>query len=117
MAFRTKHGLMAPVVALAAAGGYLYYSPYLAIKAMRSAAQHQDAEAFNEHVDYPRLRESFKGQMSAMMAKRLGDSPDNGAQTFGALLGLVLVNQMVEGQFKTKPQPGAGVVLTESARG
>lgn len=82
-------------VAVTVVGSYWYFSPYLVMKAMRNAAQHQDAEAFNERVDYPRVRESLKGQMSAMVADQLGES-HGGAESFGAMLGLALANQMVD---------------------
>lgn len=54
MTLRTKAWIHSLLVALASGGGYRYYSPYSAIKPVQSAAQHKDAEASNEHVDYPR---------------------------------------------------------------
>ena len=93
---KTKPILAAIAVASAAVGGYWYYSPYLVLKDMREAAQRKDADAFNERVDYPKLRESMKGQMSALMAENAAASPNNGFAAFGAMLGMALVNQMVE---------------------
>ena len=49
-----------------------YWSPILALRSLQTAAQDGDAEAFNEHVDYPRLRDSVKGQFSATLAQKLG---------------------------------------------
>lgn len=90
-----KSKLIAGSAVLAVAvGGYWYYSPHIAMKAMQSAAQKQDADAFNERVDYPKLRESFKGQMSALMAEKVGDT--SGAGAFGAMLGMAMVNQFVD---------------------
>lgn len=90
-----KSKFIAGVTVLAiAVGGYWYYSPHIAMKAMQSAAQKQDADAFNERVDYPKLRESFKGQMSALMAEKVGDT--SGAGALGAMLGLAMVNQFVD---------------------
>jgi hypothetical protein len=80
----------------AAVGGYWYYSPHLALKSMQTAAQEKDADKFNEHVDYPKLRESFKGQMSAMMAEQLGKSGSTGAEAWGAMLGAAMANQFVD---------------------
>lgn len=93
---KTKPLLAAIAVAAASVGGYWYYSPYLVLKDMREAAQRKDADAFNERVDYPKVRESMKGQMSAVMAEHAAASSNNGFAAFGAMLGMALVNQMVE---------------------
>lgn len=94
MKLKAIAGLLALTVA--AVGGYWYYSPYLALKAMHTAAQEKDADKFNEHVDYPKLRESIKGQISAMMAEQLGKSGGSGAEALGAMLGAAMVNQFVD---------------------
>lgn len=94
MKLKAIAGLLALTVA--ALGGYWYYSPHLALKAMQTAAQEKDADKFNEHVDYPKLRESFKGQMSAMMAEQLGKSGGSGAEALGTMLGAAMVNQFVD---------------------
>ncbi len=80
-----KASVLAVVVAL---GAYWYWSPFLAIHQLRAAAKAGDADAFNERVDYPRLRESLKGQLSAAIGDRMGDGePTNGAARAGAVLG------------------------------
>lgn len=88
-----KTGLIAAAFAL---GAYWYYSPYLAMSSMQTAAQNNDADTVNEHVDYPKLRESLKGQMSAMMTERLGKASSTGAEALGAALGMAMVHQFVE---------------------
>lgn len=95
---KTKPLVAALVIAGAGIGGYWYYSPYLSIKAMRDAAEAKDADAFNDKVDYPKVRENLKGQMSAMMAEKMGStgSADNGFAALGAMLGMAMVNQMVD---------------------
>lgn len=79
----------AAVVAMA---GYWYWSPFLVVRQLQSAAQKKDAAAFNEHVDYPKLRESLKGQFSAMFADKLGqpDDSDNDFAKAGAALGTMI---------------------------
>jgi len=87
------------IAVAAATGGYWYYSPVLSMKSMQSALEKRDADTFNQYVDYERLRESFKGQMSAMMAEQMGtrgSSGTSGAGALGAMLGLAMVNQMVD---------------------
>ncbi|MEO7043427.1 MAG: DUF2939 domain-containing protein [Gemmatimonadaceae bacterium] len=89
---------VAVVVAALAVAGYWYWSPFLAVRQLQTAAQKQDADAFNERVDYPRLRESLKGQFSALMAREMGKSTDdsNPFSALGSMLGLAMVNQFVE---------------------
>jgi hypothetical protein len=64
----------AVVVAALAVPAYWYWSPYHALHSMKAAAQARDADDFNQYVDYPKLRESLKGQFSAMMAESLGSA-------------------------------------------
>jgi len=78
-------------------GAHWYYSPYIAMDSMVKAAKAKDADKFNEYVDYPSLRESFKGQFSAMMAEVMDKQPSNPFSAFGAMLGMTLINQMVDG--------------------
>lgn len=88
----------AAVVAVVAIAGYWYWSPYLAVRQLQTAAQKKDADAFNERVDYPKLRDSMKGQLSAMFAEKLGNPGDagNGFAALGTMLGLAVVNQFVD---------------------
>lgn len=95
---KTKPLVAALVIAGTGIGGYWYYSPYLSINAMRDAAQAKDADAFNDKVDYPKVRENLKGQLSAVMAEQMGSTSngDNGFAALGAMLGMAMINQMVD---------------------
>src|SRR5881628_1524793 len=94
-----KGGVAAALVVIAA---YWYWSPLLAIRQMQSAAKAGDADAFSDHVDYPKLRDSFKGQFSAMFAEKMAaqSNSDNDFAKAGAALGMMLgpamVNQFVD---------------------
>lgn len=88
----------ASVAAVLAIASYWYWSPILAVHQLQSAAEKKDADAFNERVDYPKLRESLKGQFAALMGERLVKPEDagNGFAALGTMLGLALVNQFVD---------------------
>ena len=73
-----------------------YYSPYIVMNSMVSAAKAKDADKFNEYVDYPSLRESFKGQFSAKLADVMGSQPTNRFSALGAMLGMTMINQGVD---------------------
>jgi hypothetical protein len=77
-------------------GAHWYYSPYIAMNTMVGAAKAKDADKFNEYVDYPSLRESFKGQFSAKLADVMGSQPSNAFSALGAMLGMTMINQMVD---------------------
>ncbi|WP_317203359.1 DUF2939 domain-containing protein [Janthinobacterium sp.] len=96
----------ATVVAVVGIAAYWYWSPFLAVRQMRSAAREGNAGAFNEHVDYPKVRESIKGQFSSMFEQKsaLPADPHNrlaqAGAAFGARLGMVMVNQFVDGMVR-----------------
>ncbi len=89
--------LAALIVAAAGVTAYWYFSPYLALRNIAAAVEAQDADAFNEIVDYPRLRESLKGQFSAQMAQRFGDTSRPSSGALFAMLGMAFVNQQIDG--------------------
>jgi type II secretion system protein G len=98
-----KHLLPAVgVLVIAGVAAYWYWSPYLVMRQMRNAAVSADADNFNDHVDYPKLRESLKGQLSARIAGELGRQSRSGNEferagsALGSMLGLALVDKMVD---------------------
>jgi hypothetical protein len=83
----------AAVLVVAGVAAYWYWSPYLAVRELRAAAVAADAERFNEHVDFPRLRESLKSQLSERMTREMGNRSGN---NFGSMLALALVDKMID---------------------
>jgi Protein of unknown function (DUF2939) len=100
----SKSALAAMFVAVFAVAAYWHWSPFLAIREMQSAAKVNDADAFNTHVDYPRLRESLKGQFSSLMAEQMAKSTDskNPSAAFGTMLGLSMVDKLVDAMVRPK---------------
>jgi hypothetical protein len=94
-----KLGIVAGLAAIAA---YWYWSPLVTMYQMREAARSGDADAFNGHVDYPKLRESIKGQLSSALTRKLASDGqrDNefakAGTALGAVLGRSLVDKMVD---------------------
>ena len=86
------------LVVLLGLAAYWYWSPFLALRQLQTAARNGDADEFNRHVDYPRLRESLKDQFSTLVAQKLGAQKDSGnpLATLGNMIGLGLVNQLVD---------------------
>lgn len=100
MQARNKIAAAVAAAAALAVGAYWYWSPYLTLHAMRSAAETRDADAFNRHVDYEGVRGSLKGQFSAMLAEQMaapaGSELERAGAAFGAMLGTALADRMVE---------------------
>lgn len=62
MGFRLRLPQIALAIVVTGAGAYWHYSPYLALKSMRTAAEQKDAESFNAHdpsIDCPRKRNAI----------------------------------------------------------
>lgn len=95
---KSKLVIVAAAVAVAGIGAYWHYSPYLAMRSMRAAAEAKDADAFNERVDYPKLRESLKGQMAAVLTDRIGSkgASQNSMEAAGTALALAFVNPLID---------------------
>lgn len=98
--FMTSRASKAVIVgAIVAVAAYWYWSPYLTVRQLQSAAQNKDVDAFNRHVDYPKLRESLKGQFSGMLADKMGQ-PENtlakAGSVVGTLIGMAVVSPFVD---------------------
>lgn len=114
---------------LAALGAYWYWSPYLAMYNLQQAAKKNDADAFNEGVDYPALRESIKEQTLAALGTLKGKELDNPFIVMGAALLETMVNQMAVamvrpetlmkrvqlGTLELEPDAGAGAASATGA--
>ena len=83
-------------------GAHWYYSPYIAMNSMVSAAKAKVGDKFNEYVDYPSLRESFKSQFSVKLADVMGSQPSNPFSALGAMLGMTMINQMGDALVRTE---------------
>jgi hypothetical protein len=84
-------------VAIVAALGYGYASPYIALGHLKAAADARDAVALNEYVDYPALRVSLKQEVGEMLQRRLNaQHSSNPLLLFGAVIGAALIGPLVD---------------------
>jgi Protein of unknown function (DUF2939) len=91
---RLQQRLLAAAAIAIAAGiaAYWYWSPYLAVRALREAALNADAARFNEHVDFPRVRDSLKAQF----AERIDGAGGRSAGGFGGLLANAVIGTVID---------------------
>lgn len=84
-------------VAVVAAVGYGYASPYIALNHLKAAADARDAAALSEYVDYPALRVSLKQQVGEMLQRRIEAAhSSNPLLLFGAVIGTALIGPLVD---------------------
>ncbi|WP_321788674.1 DUF2939 domain-containing protein [Paraburkholderia sp. J94] len=84
-------------VAVVAALGYGYASPYIALNHLKQAADARDAAALSEYVDYPALRASLKQQAGEMLQRRIqAEHSSNPLLLFGAVIGSALIGPLVD---------------------
>ena len=77
--------------------GYLYATPYIALNNIKKAAQAGDSETVSKYIDYPSVRQSFKDQMNAKMAKEVMKQDNDGFAALGAMLASTMVDKMIDG--------------------
>jgi len=81
---------------------WLYFSPYLALKAMKKAALEGNAEDLAEYVDFPSVRESIKGaMMGGVMRKMEGQKKkaagdDDPFDALGVVMAEAMIGPMVD---------------------
>lgn len=81
--------------------GYWYWSPYLAMRSLRAAAQAGDGDRVAQYVDFEKVRSSLKEQFRQRATDAVGQRMGEGAgaaagATLGALLGTALVDRAVD---------------------
>lgn len=76
--------------------GYVAAAPYITVYQIRQAMIDEDYYALEDHVDFPRVRESIKEQLNAaMMVEMNKELQGNPFAAFGMAMGGVMVEKMV----------------------
>ncbi|HVU05164.1 MAG TPA: DUF2939 domain-containing protein [Polyangiaceae bacterium] len=87
--------LLAAVIVLALAV-WVFASPYVAVRGMKSAADAKDAAALSAYVDFAAVRESLKTGVQGKVAAVAGVAPENPFAAFGASLAQAFANPMID---------------------
>ena len=109
------------VVLLIAFGVWVYFTPFLALRSMRSAALAGDGAALSGYVDFPAVRESLKTTVNDKVAS-VTQGVNNPLGMLGAAFASALANPMID-TFVTpqslalilsgvKPDPGGAARVT-----
>lgn len=90
--------IVALILAIAVlVGGWWYASPLMALDGLRDAAEAGDTAELEERVDFPRLRQSFKEQLSTALADAAGGDDADPLVSAGASLGMMVIDPIVDG--------------------
>jgi Protein of unknown function (DUF2939) len=100
------------LLAVLFAGVWLYFTPYLAMNKLQKAAKAGDAQAMNELVDFPSLRESVKQNVRTAVSNEVGGRSRGALGALGGLLAGALAGPVVDA-FVT---PDGIAALTEGSR-
>lgn len=86
------------VLAVLSVASWWWFSPWWVLHQVRSAAERNDAEAISDVIDYPRLRDSLKGEFNSALAGRIRDGAAGLGESgrAGAALGAVLASALVD---------------------
>ena len=93
---RTKTKLSFAVL-FVALSMWFYFTPHLAVREMKSAAEAKDAAKLSGYVDYPVLKESLKASFNAKLASEVvKEHEGNPLAAFGTAMAAIFINQMID---------------------
>ncbi|HEX8214868.1 MAG TPA: DUF2939 domain-containing protein [Allosphingosinicella sp.] len=96
---RNKRIAIAAAALVALAAGWYFGSPRWTLWQMSRAAEARDSEKLAAYIDFPTLRETTREQMKAQLAAkaRQGGGADDGFGALGAMMGLAMIDPMIDG--------------------
>lgn len=75
---------------------FYFASPYWTLYQLKRAVDRNDGVFVADRVDFPQLRESFKGAVMANLAKEATKGEEDGIEALGAAFGAMMVGPMVD---------------------
>lgn len=106
--------IAAALIALAAA--WYFGSPRWTLWQMSQAAEARDSDRLAGYIDFPKLRKTTKAQVKAQLTAKAGQGDDS-LGALGAVMGLVLVDPVVEAMITPETMRAAFASEPEKAQG
>lgn len=76
---------------------WFYFTPYIAAKNMKKAAESNDPVALSSYINFPLLKESLKANFSATLASEVVNNKDNNPfAALGAVLAAAMINPIID---------------------
>jgi hypothetical protein len=92
----TKNKLSIAIV-FVAFSTWFYFTPYLAVSAMKSAAEAKDAAKLSDYVNFPAVRDSLRASFNAKLAAEVPKGSDNNPfSALGAAMAAAFINPMID---------------------
>ena len=89
--------LLPVMLGVLALGVWFYFTPHLALKSMKDAAETKNGEKFVEHVNFPRLQEALKARLNSTLSERASkEGQTNPLSGLSAALFAKMVDPLVE---------------------
>ena len=90
--------------------GWIYASPYLAVRNMKEAVKNGDAVAVADYVNFPSLKESLKASVNVQIAMSMVEMKGNPVFT---ALGANVANALVDPMFESLVSPEGLAVMMQ----
>lgn len=91
----TKNKLAIAIVVVAFST-WFYFTPHLAVSAMKSAAEAKDAAKLSDYVNFPAVKDSLKASFNAKLASEVPKNNGNPFGALGAALAVAFINPMID---------------------
>jgi hypothetical protein len=130
--FRMNWGGLVMPLLLIAALTWFFFTPHLAVRGMRAAAEARDATKLSQYVNFPALKESLKSAFTAKLAAEAAKSQEgNPFAALGAAFAAAFISPLIDALVtpeslamimkgdkpelgKTRKEPSAGPPETET---
>lgn len=94
MTNKTRFSIAAVVIVF---GVWFFFTPYLTVSGMKSAAEARDSAKLSGYVNFPDLKESLKATLNAKLAWDVTKAKDgNPFAALGAAMATAFINPMID---------------------
>jgi len=103
------------IVAVTVSAGAYLYSPYVAAQSLMKAARNADRDGIEDRVDFPKVRQHMKDQVSSALLQKMSNDPSIQGNPF-AQLGAALVPALTDRLVDTFVTPDGLSRMLQSAK-
>jgi DUF2939 family protein/zinc ribbon protein len=95
--------VLVPLIVIAAV---FFAMPFITLKQIQAAVKRGDGDALSRHIDFPKVRENIKHQLTIRWMQEMGKkSPETGFETAGFAIGMALGGTLMDRLLDTIVSP------------